>query len=328
MSTGSAYLTYIETEVVGGNTFHAFRVRIAKDPYWLVKYVLGLSEETLPLLLLDLVAEIPSVILEDAEIDKEAGGTFIAPSDLTYAFLTANTFHEAAKPTAPLEASVVIGQALFESCVAYYCEETPYPGMALPGDNDPEDYNPDENGWYYPPYADFDFAEKVVSQRSVSFQTAALEWLFSWVYNTCENDPDYHVMETLDEATFNFNGIYTWTAAQYVDTCNEGTGTGYLIEEGGAAGSEYISVWLFSPETDAARQYSPLIFGVSENPMSPIEIISSAGVLFSLLVSNPLAAFFPGKFAKLSAYHENKPLGASASPLGAATNQPLGGAVK
>ena len=258
MANGKGYFVHVETTVVGDNTFYGFRVSLAHSDFMDVLYELvGLPSELLPLLVIDIPTEIPSVILEGTEIDNDSGGTFTAPADLNYAFSRHQTFHEAAKPTAPIEANVIIAQALMEESIAYYTAAEINGDLELPSGNDPDDYEPDENGWYYPGYDDFDFKATVVSQRSTGFQTASLDWHFNWVYNGCEDmDEDYHVMLTLDEATFNLNAIYTWTAAQYINCCNAGTDSGYLIESGGSGGSTYIQVWIFAPETDVARHYA------------------------------------------------------------------------
>ena len=254
MANGTAFFKYVETVVIGDDTFYGFSVSFGHKDWMDVVFPLtGLPDELLPLLVIDIPTELPSIIAENTEIDD----SFTAPADLYYAFTRALTFHEAAEPDAPALASVIISQALLESCVAYYVDRAPDGDMVLPGDNDPSDYEPDDNGWYYPPFDDFDFKEVVEVQRSVGFQTASLNWLFSWLYDGCEDmDADYHVMETLDDATFNTNGIYTWSTANYINCCNAGVDSGYRIVEGGSGGSTYVSIWLFAPETDVARHFS------------------------------------------------------------------------
>lgn len=295
MANGTAFFKYVETIEVGSDTFYGFSVSFGHDDWMDVLFpITGLPDELVPLLVIDVPNEIPSIIYEDTEIDD----SFTAPADLYYAFTRANTFHEAAEPTAPSEANVVIAQAFLESCIVYYVDRTPDSDMELPGDNDPADYEPDANGWYYPPYADFDFVEKPVANRHVSFQLAGLDWYYNWVYNGCEDmHEDYHIMNSLDEATFASNGFYSWSNAKWVNCCNAGVGSGYRIIEETISGVTSISVWLFSPETDVARHYAPALF-------TPVPVIKNSGIvpvagLLSLLVIGFFGSSSKTPFGKL-----------------------------
>lgn len=316
MANGTAFFKYVETVEVGDDTFYGFSISFGHKDWMDVLFELGgLPDELLPLLVLDLPTEIPSIIYEGTQINDG----FTAPADLYYAFMQASTFHEAVEPTAPSEASVIIAQAFLESCVVYYVDRTPTTDMALPGDNSPDTYAPDANGWYYPPFDDFDFVWQGAASRNVSFQLAGLEWLFNWVYNNCEDmDETYHVMNTLDDATFSTTGFYSWTTANYVNCCNEGVESGYRITVETVSGVTSVGVWLYQPETDVARHYTSALL---EEP-EPVYRTEPWLAVLPLLPALPLLLnvdWLPWVFAKstrLYAPPVTRGLGSGGVPIG------------
>ncbi len=267
MAVAREFLAYSQTITVAGRDFYEFRLGFLHPTYAdILEFILG--NEATPLAVLDLPSLLPDSIASGTTFNHISGGLWILPETVYYAFSKVNSFHEAISPNAPIEADVVIQQAFLESCFVYYVDEPPFPSMPLPGDNDPADYEPEGN-WYYPPYGDFGFAAIVVAQRSVGFQTASHLWRYAWVYSGCTLDP-LHIHNHLGDASQGVEGVYTWTSAYYIDCCNVGESSGYLIEAGGSGGSTFIQLWVFSTQNEVARHFHSALLPVSTYPSIPM----------------------------------------------------------
>jgi len=290
--SNSAYLLYESQQEIDSHTFYKLRVAIIPDVYeYLIDFLLFTIGSSVPLelSLLDLPFIIPSMVSSGTELNNWSGaGSYTLTENIYFAYAKGlPNIHALKDIDTPDSDDIVIVQAFFGDTEVWYCDIAPGSIDTWPSGDDPDDVEPDGNGWLYPDaledwgyYEDTDVASRTLDPWYIS--DVWLKNIFIW-FGCDEEDEDHF----LNNAPTSFlSNRWRYDPLKYIYCCHEEDSSYiYWIERETIGSTESISVWKFQ-SNENAYYYPHLDFSEATPGISPDVLHVPALDLLNLLDIN------------------------------------------